>query len=114
MLSFIKKIFGTKSDRDIKRVMPWVEATNQEFALLQNISDDQLRGKTEELKNVIRKHLLAIDQELKALHNKIADLPDLSLNQKEAIFEKIDALELDRNKELEIVLIDILPKLLLW
>ena len=110
MLSFIKKIFGTKSDRDIKRVMPWVEATNQEFALLKNISDDQLRGKTEELKNVIRKHLLAIDQELKALHHKIADLPDLSLNQKEAIFEKIDALELDRNKELEIVLIDILPK----
>ncbi len=110
MLSFIKKIFGTKSDRDIKRIMPWVEATLQEYALLTSISDDQLRAKTEELKGTIRKHLTTIDQELKTLHQKIADQPELSLHQKEAIFEKIDLLELDRNKELEVVLIEILPK----
>lgn len=110
MLSFIKKIFGTKSDRDIKRIMPWVESTNQEYALLREISDDQLRAKTEELKNIIRKHLATIDQELKTLHHKIEDQPDLSLHQKEAIFEKIDLLELDRNKQLEEVLIQVLPK----
>ncbi|HSZ71793.1 MAG TPA: preprotein translocase subunit SecA, partial [Cytophagaceae bacterium] len=110
MLGFIKKVFGTKSERDVKRLLPYVDATNQEFGLLKNISDDQLRAKTEELKEIIRKHLLSIDQELKSLHNKIADQPELTINQKEDLFEKIDQLELQRNTELEKVLWDILPK----
>ncbi|MDB5273708.1 MAG: preprotein translocase subunit SecA, partial [Chitinophagaceae bacterium] len=110
MLGFIKKVFGTKSERDVKRLLPFVDATNQEFGLLKNISDDQLRAKTEELKNTIRKQLARIDQELKALHHKIADQPELTINQKEEIFEKIDLLETERNTELEKVLWDILPK----
>jgi preprotein translocase subunit SecA len=110
MLGFIKKVFGTKSERDVKRLLPFVEATNQEFGLLKNISDDQLRGKTEELKGVIRQRLATIDQELKSLHDKIADQPELTINQKEEIFEKIDELESQRNTELEKVLWDILPK----
>lgn len=34
MLKFIAKIFGTKSDKDIKRVMPLVDATKQEVERL--------------------------------------------------------------------------------
>ena len=42
----LKKIFGSKSDRDIKIIMPYVEKTNEEYAKLQSISDDELRAKT--------------------------------------------------------------------
>ena len=40
----LTKLFGTKSDRDIKEILPYVEKTNEEFALLKNISDDELRN----------------------------------------------------------------------
>src|SRR5690606_13692223 len=44
------------------------------------------------------------------LHQKIADQPDLDLDEKESIFSQIDALEKDRNKELEKALSAVLPK----
>ena len=53
MLDFIAKgltkVFGTKSDRDIKEVLPVVDQINQEFEKLSAISNDELRGKTNEI-----------------------------------------------------------------
>ena len=50
MLDFIAKgltkVFGTKSDRDIKEVLPIVEQINKEFAKLKDLSHDELRAKT--------------------------------------------------------------------
>ncbi len=106
----IAKIFGTKSERDIKELMPYVEHTNIEFAKLLNISDEDLRGKSQELKVEIKERLSKIDEELSDLHKKIQDDVNLSIDQKEAVFAKIDKLEKDRDKELEKVLLDILPR----
>ena len=57
----LKKIFGTKSDRDIKLIMPYVEKTNEEYAKLQAINDDELRAKTDSVKEHIDDHLKDID-----------------------------------------------------
>jgi len=110
MLQFIAKIFGTKSDKDIKSIMPLVEQTKAEGEKLKSISNDELRGKTLELQGIINDALKDIDDQLHALHQQIADQPDLDLNEKESIFARIDALEADRNKELEKVLLKILPQ----
>lgn len=109
MLKFIAKIFGTKSEKDIKIVMPIVEKINQEFAQLKDISDDKLRDKTTEVQNIINESLKSIDDQISALHKKIADNPDLDIHAKEEIFGQIDKLEEDRNKDLEKVLMDVLP-----
>ena len=42
----IKKIFGTKSDKDLKLLYPYVEKINNEFGKLSSISDQELRAKT--------------------------------------------------------------------
>ncbi|ELR69919.1 Protein export cytoplasm protein SecA ATPase RNA helicase [Fulvivirga imtechensis AK7] len=109
MLKFIAKIFGTKSEKDIKLVMPIVEKINQEFAQLKDISDDNLRDKTTEVQNIINESLKSIDDQISALHQKIEDNPDLDIHEKEEIFAQIDKLEEDRNKDLEKVLMDVLP-----
>ena len=49
----IAKIVGTKSERDIKLVMPYVLKTKEEFSKLQTISDDELREKSKKIKSVI-------------------------------------------------------------
>jgi preprotein translocase subunit SecA len=46
----LKKVFGTKHEREIKRLRPIVEAINQREASFAALSDDQLKGKTAEFK----------------------------------------------------------------
>ena len=110
MLKFIAKIFGTKSEKDIKLVMPLVEETKREGQKLLSISNDDLRKKTSEIQKDINTALKPIDDRISALHKKIADQPNLDLNEKESVFAQIDALELDRNKELEKTLLIVLPR----
>jgi len=51
MLNFIlKKIFGTKTERDIKKLQPYVSAVNEIEPQIQKLSDQQLREKTKDFK----------------------------------------------------------------
>jgi len=110
MLKLIAKLFGTKSEKDIKRIMPLVEETKREGEKLLSISNDELRNKTTEVRAFIDAKLKPIDDQLSGLHKQIADQPNLDLNEKDTLFKQIDKLEGDRNKELEKVLLEALPK----
>jgi preprotein translocase subunit SecA len=114
MLNFLTKgitqIFGTKSDKDNKELQPFVGLTNDEFAKLQNLSHDEFRAKTAELQEYIAQKLSHIDDEISQLKASIDQDPDMQVDEKETAFRKIDELKLDRNKELEVVLLEILPK----
>ncbi|WP_192823307.1 preprotein translocase subunit SecA [Rufibacter sp. LB8] len=106
----VAKIFGTKSDRDIKGVFPYVALINQEFAKLASVSDDQLRRRTQEVQAAIADRLKPIDDKIAALHARIEAETSLDISQKEEVFQEIDALEKDRNKDLEVVLMEVLPQ----
>lgn len=105
----IAKIFGTKTEKDLKELNPYVGLINTEFEKLRNISDDELRGKTTELKSIIKERLKDIDDQIEALHKQVDEDKSLDVHQKEEIFAQIDKLESDRDEELEKVLIEILP-----
>lgn len=106
----LTKVFGTKADKDIKAVTPYVEKINKEFEQLRDISDDALRGRTAELKGIIAEKLKHVDDELKSLHDKVESDPQLDILEKEQIFEQIDNLESKRDEELEDILLEILPQ----
>ena len=53
IMGLIGKIFGTKSDREIKLLYPLVDQINQIFEELKDKSDDELKQRTAELKNDI-------------------------------------------------------------
>ena len=46
----IKKVFGTKHDRDLKKINPIVERINEIFPTLENLSQEDLIARTEEFK----------------------------------------------------------------
>ena len=95
MLNFITgsiaKIFGSKSDRDVKLLLPIVDKINAEFAKLQSIDDDALRGKTFEVKAIINDKLKAIDTRLAELKANLED-NTIEVGAKEAIFTETDKL----------------------
>ena len=114
MIDFITKaiarVVGTKSERDIRLVKPYVDETILEYPKLRDISDEELREKTREIKSYLDEKLSFIDSQLSELHRKVDEELALSLTEKEEIFNQIDKLEEDRNKELEKVLNEVLPK----
>lgn len=91
-------------------MMPLVEQTNVEGEKLKGLSNDDLRKKTWEIQDHINQKLKNIDDQLASLHQQINDHPELDLNEKESIFNQIDKLEKDRNTELEVVLMEVLPR----
>ena len=48
--TLLRKVFGTKNEREIKRVLPLVEHVNSKEAHIAGLSDVQLKDKTEEFK----------------------------------------------------------------
>ncbi|QNF31761.1 preprotein translocase subunit SecA [Adhaeribacter swui] len=106
----VAKIFGTKSERDIKEVTPYVGQINEEYARLAAVSDDELRQRTQDVKAIIDERLKQIDDQIAVLHHRINNEPELDIMQKENIFSEIDTLEKDRNKQLEQVLMEVLPQ----
>ncbi|TKC07564.1 preprotein translocase subunit SecA [Pedobacter frigoris] len=108
MLGFLAKIFGSKSERDIKVIQPIVVKINEEYAKLSALSNDELRNKTVYFKEIISKALAEIDAKISGLKAD-AENQELSLTEKTAIYDQIDALGKDRDKELEVVLLEILP-----
>ncbi|RSK46006.1 preprotein translocase subunit SecA [Hymenobacter perfusus] len=105
----VAKIFGSKSDRDLKEIVPYVALVNAEYAKLAQLSDDELRARTDEVRARINAHLKAIDDQIANLHNRVNEDVSLDAVQKEELFEQIDVLEKQRNKELEVVLLEVLP-----
>jgi len=108
--NLLTKLFGTKSSRDIKVIFPYVELINNEFALMADWTDDQLRASTDEVRGIIDDRLKGIDDQIEELHRQIDEDQDMDINQKEDLFNKIDKLEEDRNEKLEEVLMEVLPK----
>ncbi|RZK19299.1 MAG: preprotein translocase subunit SecA [Pedobacter sp.] len=109
MLGFLAKIFGSKSERDIKGIQPLVVAINEHYSKLSVLSNDELRGKTIEFKERISAFLTEIDGKISALKTE-AESEELDLHQKTAIYDQVDALGKDRDTELEKVLLEILPE----
>ncbi|MFZ4427007.1 MAG: preprotein translocase subunit SecA [Saprospiraceae bacterium] len=104
----LKKLFGTKYERDVRNFSPTVEEINQIGAELRSLENDALRQKTLDFRERIAAYLSEIDEAIALQHTAAADTEDLE--EKERIFAYIDQLQKDRNKQLEVILNEILPE----
>jgi preprotein translocase subunit SecA len=64
--TLLGKIFGTKNEREVKRLLPRVEAINALEPQVEKLSDDQLRAKTKEFRARIQERLGSIADEPEA------------------------------------------------
>ncbi len=111
MLSFISKLFGgNKSEKDVKKISPDVEKTNQFFASYASLSNDQLRAKTNEFKSRIKEHLSTIDKTIQEKKDSAEQLGTADINGRDAIYKEIDELRKARNTEIEEILKEIMPE----
>lgn len=108
MFKALKKLFGSKQDRDVAMYQPIVAEINEVYAGLSSLSNDELRNRTDEFRARIAEYLADIDQEVAGLKEQVEAEPDF--REKERIYKQIDSLIETRDKELEVVLKEILPE----
>ena len=111
MLGILSKIFGgNKSEKDIKIITPLVAEINQHFAAYKSLTNDELRAKTGEFKSRIAEHLKEMDTKIAQLNQQADELPFSEINGKDVIYQEVDKLKKDRDKEIEEVLEELLPE----
>jgi preprotein translocase SecA subunit len=107
MLSLIKKIVGTKNDREIKRIRPYVEQVNVLEPDYQKLIDDDLKALTEKFKSRISEAIAGLKRELDELQTETASADAERREELKTRAEELDK-EL-REKENE-TLEEILPE----
>ncbi len=74
--TLLGKVFGTKNEREIKRLMPQVAAITALEAQMQQLSDEQLRAKTDEFRKRIQDRVSAIADEPDADPDRLKEIED--------------------------------------
>ena len=105
----IQKFFGNKSERDIKQLMPVVDRIKEEYDKVIELSNDQLRAKTLEIKQRIKDFIKEEEQQI-ALLKEQSEKNDLEIDEVERIFDEIDKIEKEIDTKLEEVLNQVLPE----
>ena len=111
MIGVISKLFGgSKSEKDVKKILPVVDKVNQYFAQYQSLSHDELRNKSQEFRQRIAAHLATISGQIADKQKAAEELPVDDINGRDDLYKEIDELKKDKDKQLEVILLEILPE----
>lgn len=105
------KIFGSKSDRDFKKIQPFVDLINEFVPELQKISDEELRARTEKFKKMLAEATAPIDVQINELKAQINDMEsDLTIDERRELADELDQVDQEWLDTVEDVLDDIMPE----
>jgi preprotein translocase subunit SecA len=62
--ALVRSIFGTRFDRDLKKIQPLIDAIHEHEQRLASVSEEELRAQTEKLRGVVRDRTGALEREL--------------------------------------------------
>lgn len=111
MIGIFSKLFGgSKSEKDIKSILPLVARINASTAQFQGLSNEALRAKTTEFRARIKSQLQTTDEQIASLTKEAEALAYSEIAGKDAIYQQIDLLKKERDKEIETALLEILPE----
>src|SRR3712207_3112423 len=87
---FLQSIFGNKSSRDMKLIQPLVEQVKAAYPAIKELSNDELRAKTQEIKLYVQNSANEQKEKINELKAQIEDMP---IDERESVFNQIDRLE---------------------
>ena len=108
MLKFISKLVGSKSDRDLKKLQPFVTEINTYSQHIAAMSNDELRAKTISFKDAISQATAELEKEKAVLYGQIAETENY--DAREPFYEQIEAIDVQVLEQIEIVLLQLHPE----
>jgi preprotein translocase subunit SecA len=101
-------LFGSKSERDIKEIQPYIDRINAETDRISGMSHDQLRNESAALKQRIRDSFAAEEEEIASLKVQIDD-PGMAVEEKERLYQQVEKIEKAVDENIERALEEGLP-----
>jgi len=107
LAGLIKKVFGDKNTRILKELWPIVDEINSRYDTIKNLSDDQLRDKTAEFKNVISTETAELRKQIDEMNDSLRS--DEFEGDIDTVHEELADLNLELDDKYEEILNDLLP-----
>jgi len=107
--SISKLMGGSKSERDVKEIQPFVDEILKIYPTLSSLTNDQLRNKTVEFRARISEYIKDEETEMAELKAE-AENPETDIDDQEKLFNRIDELHKKSVKKIEEILEELLPE----
>ena len=85
--SILSKLFGNKSQRDLKEIKPIIDKINALGPSLKPLTNDELRGKIDEVRASIAAAIKADEEAAADIRSKVEDLP---FDERQPLWDEID------------------------
>ena len=103
---FLKSLIGTKSDRDLKKLMPIVDSIKAAYPEIEALDNDALRQRTADIRQQLRD---AVQDKRDEIDRIKAEIETLDYDKREPLWEKVDKIEKEILDVLEDKLNEVLP-----
>ncbi len=113
MLKLLSQLFPSKSDKDVRRLLPMVGEINEHFEQLKSLSDDELKGKTADFRTRIAEAIREEEAEIARLKEQIQTLrndSEASPEDREAAYTQYEEAQKSRDQKIRDTLDELLPE----
>ncbi|MCQ2119852.1 MAG: preprotein translocase subunit SecA, partial [Bacteroidales bacterium] len=104
----LKKLFGSKADRDLKQIKPILAKVLEAYGPVDALSDDELRARSEALKVKLAEVEAPFEKKIEEIKLKLEQ--DIPVNEKEALATESDKIVKEEDEAIEKALEEILPE----
>ncbi len=104
---FLSKIFGNKSQRDLRAIQPYVDKIKAVYPEIEKLDNDGLRARSVDLQKRIADYVAEQKKHIEDLRSSIEALP---IEKRESVFREIDKEKKHLLDLYEEVLLDVLPE----
>ena len=103
----LTKLFGNKSQRDLKEITPWVDKIKAVYPSIQQLSNDELRARVDAIKQRIQDAVAEEKAKAKELRDSIEKT---EIEERESIWAEVDKIEKVILDKMEVKLNEELPE----
>ena len=109
MANLLKKLFGSKAERDVKQITPTLKLVLAAYDRIDKLSDDDLRAESATLREKVRAYTAAEEEKVAQIREQLSD-PEMEVSRKEKLATELDELTKTIDKKIEEILDQVLPE----
>jgi preprotein translocase subunit SecA len=109
IINVIGKIFGSKADKDLKQLAPYLERIKKEYDRIDKLDHDALRAETLKIKQTIQDYITEDEKQKAILREQLEDV-EIEVLKKEALATEVDKLTKKIDEKIEEILDRVLPQ----
>ena len=104
---FLKSMFGSKSDRDLKKLRPILQKIKQVYPNVEALSNDELRARVTAIRQEIQDDVQPLRDEIAKIK---VEVEELDFEKRQPLWDKVDKLQKEVLDRIQAKLDEVLPE----